>query len=49
MGSLRQVARQPTAKDTLTAHARDERGILEITTARPVPEGRKLYRMESVN
>ncbi len=32
----RQVARQLTAKDALAAHARDELGILEITTARPV-------------
>jgi len=32
----RQVARQLTAKDALTAHARDELGISEITTARPV-------------
>lgn len=32
----RQVAEQLTAKDALTAHARDELGISEITTARPV-------------
>ena len=32
----RQVARQLTAKDALAAHARDELGILDITTARPV-------------
>jgi VIT1/CCC1 family predicted Fe2+/Mn2+ transporter len=32
----RQVARQLTAKDALTAHARDEFGISELTTARPV-------------
>ncbi len=32
----RQVAQQLTAKDALTAHARDELGISEITTARPV-------------
>lgn len=32
----RQVARQLTAKNALTAHARDELGISEITTARPV-------------
>ena len=32
----RQVAQQMTAKDALAAHARDELGILEITTARPV-------------
>ena len=32
----RQVAQQLTAKDALGAHARDELGILEITTARPV-------------
>lgn len=32
----RQVARQLMTKDALTAHARDELGISEITTARPV-------------
>jgi len=32
----RQVARQLMAKDALTAHARDELGISETTTARPV-------------
>jgi vacuolar iron transporter family protein len=32
----RQVARQLMAKDALTAHSRDELGISEITTARPV-------------
>jgi VIT1/CCC1 family predicted Fe2+/Mn2+ transporter len=32
----RQVAQQLMAKDALTAHARDEFGISEITTARPV-------------
>jgi vacuolar iron transporter family protein len=32
----RQVAEQLMAKDALTAHARDELGISEITTARPV-------------
>jgi vacuolar iron transporter family protein len=32
----RQVARQLMAKDALSAHARDELGISEITTARPV-------------
>jgi VIT1/CCC1 family predicted Fe2+/Mn2+ transporter len=32
----RQVAHQLMAKDALTAHARDELGILENTTARPV-------------
>ena len=32
----RQVAHQLMAKDALTAHARDELGISEITTARPV-------------
>ena len=32
----RQVARQLMAKDALTAHARDELGISEITTPRPV-------------
>jgi len=31
-----QVARQLMAKDALAAHARDELGISEITTARPV-------------
>ncbi len=31
-----QVAQQLTAKDALTAYARDELGISEITTARPV-------------
>jgi vacuolar iron transporter family protein len=32
----RQVAEQLMSKDALTAHARDELGISEITTARPV-------------
>lgn len=32
----REVARQLMAKDALTAHARDELGISEITTARPI-------------
>ena len=32
----RQVAKQLMAKDALAAHARDELGISEITTARPV-------------
>jgi len=32
----RQVAEQLMAKDALTAHARDELGISEISTARPV-------------
>lgn len=32
----RQVADQLMAKDALTAHARDELGISEITTARPI-------------
>jgi vacuolar iron transporter family protein len=32
----RQVAKQLMAKDALTAHARDELGISEITTPRPV-------------
>jgi len=32
----RQVAQQLTAKDALSAHARDELGISETTTARPV-------------
>jgi VIT1/CCC1 family predicted Fe2+/Mn2+ transporter len=32
----RQVAQQLMAQDALTAHARDELGISEITTARPV-------------
>ena len=35
-GLARQVARQLMAKDALTAHARDELGISEITAARPV-------------
>jgi VIT1/CCC1 family predicted Fe2+/Mn2+ transporter len=32
----RQVAEQLTAKDPLGAHARDELGISEVTTARPI-------------
>ncbi len=32
----RQVADQLMAKDALTAHARDELGISEVTTARPI-------------
>src|SRR4249920_1380233 len=32
----RQVAQQLMAKDALTAHARDELGISQLTTARPV-------------
>ena len=32
----RQVARQLTAKDALAAHARDELGISQISTARPI-------------
>jgi VIT1/CCC1 family predicted Fe2+/Mn2+ transporter len=32
----RQVAQQLMAKDALSAHAHDELGISEITTARPV-------------
>lgn len=35
-GLAREVARQLMAKDALEAHARDELGISEITTARPV-------------
>ena len=35
-GLARQVARQLMAKDDLAAHARDELGMSEITTARPV-------------
>jgi VIT1/CCC1 family predicted Fe2+/Mn2+ transporter len=35
-GLARQVAQQLMAKDVLGAHARDELGISEITTARPV-------------
>ena len=35
-GLARQVADQLMAKDALMAHARDELGISEITTARPV-------------
>jgi vacuolar iron transporter family protein len=34
--TAQQVARQLMAKDPLTAHARDELGISELTTARPV-------------
>jgi VIT1/CCC1 family predicted Fe2+/Mn2+ transporter len=34
--TAQQVARQLMANDPLTAHARDELGISEITTARPV-------------
>jgi VIT1/CCC1 family predicted Fe2+/Mn2+ transporter len=36
VGLARQVADQLMAKDALGAHARDELGISEITTARPV-------------
>jgi len=36
----RQVAQQLMAKDALTAHARDELGISEITTTRPVQAAR---------
>ena len=36
IGLARQVARQLMAKDALGAHARDELGISEITSARPV-------------
>ncbi len=35
-GLARQVARQLMAKDALAAHARDELGMSEITSARPV-------------
>jgi vacuolar iron transporter family protein len=35
-GLARQVAQQLMAKDALSAHARDELGVSEITTARPV-------------
>ncbi len=35
-GLAREVARQLMAKDALGAHARDELGMSEITTARPV-------------
>ena len=35
-GLARKVARQLMAKDALGAHARDELGITEVTTARPV-------------
>ena len=35
-GLAREVARQLTVKDALGAHARDELGISEISTARPV-------------
>jgi VIT1/CCC1 family predicted Fe2+/Mn2+ transporter len=36
LGLARQVARQLMAKDALNAHAWDELGISEISTARPV-------------
>jgi vacuolar iron transporter family protein len=36
VGLARQVAQQLMAKDALGAHARDELGISEMTTARPV-------------
>lgn len=36
LGLAREVARQLMAKDALGAHARDELGISEISTARPV-------------
>jgi VIT1/CCC1 family predicted Fe2+/Mn2+ transporter len=36
VGLAREVAKQLMAKDALGAHARDELGISEITTARPV-------------
>ena len=36
LGLARQVAQQLMAKDALAAHARDELGISEATTARPV-------------
>ena len=36
LGLARQVAQQLMAKDALGAHARDELGISEVTTARPV-------------
>lgn len=35
-GLARQVAQQLMAKDALGAHARDELGISEVTTARPI-------------
>ena len=35
-GLARQVARQLMSKDALAAHARDELGISELTTARPI-------------
>ena len=35
-GLARQVAEQLMAKDALEAHARDELGISEVTTARPI-------------
>ena len=37
IGLARQVAQQLMVKDALGAHARDELGISEITSARPVP------------
>jgi VIT1/CCC1 family predicted Fe2+/Mn2+ transporter len=36
VGLARQVAQQLMAKDALSAHARDELGISEVSTARPV-------------
>ena len=36
LGLARQVADQLMAKDAIGAHARDELGISEITTARPI-------------
>jgi VIT1/CCC1 family predicted Fe2+/Mn2+ transporter len=36
VGLARQVAQQLMAKDALNAHARDELGISEVSTARPV-------------
>ena len=40
----RQVAQQLMAKDALTTHAREELGISEITTARPVQAVRCISR-----
>ena len=42
----RQVATQLTAHDALAAHARDELGISEMTTARPVLAAQKSGRVE---
>ena len=43
-GLAREVSRQLMAKDALGAHARDELGISETTTARPAGIGRDVLR-----